>query len=91
MTIDSLRLVRNVLLRTFIIGVAFAVLLMIVTLLAWDTWLPMTIRTFHTDEATIVPIVIRFFVDLRFYLLFILLAPGLAIHWTIKKEQAAKK
>jgi sterol desaturase/sphingolipid hydroxylase (fatty acid hydroxylase superfamily) len=91
MTLDTLRIVRNVLLRTFVVGCVFALLLALVTFGAWDCWVSSAMRMAHTDEATLVPVVLSFFAQLRFFLVFIVLAPALALHWTIKREQSRLK
>lgn len=90
MTLDLLRLLRNILLRSVVVGLIIALLLAAVTFGAWDTWTGTATKWFHTDEATLVPLVINFFVDIRFFLLFVLLTPGLAIHWTLTKELSRK-
>jgi hypothetical protein len=86
--LDTLRLFRNVLLRCFAIGVVFALLTLIATLLAWPVWTGLAMRWFHADEAQLSTIVLAFFTEVRFYFLFILLAPALALHWTLGSERA---
>ncbi len=88
---ETLRLTRNILLRWFVVGVMLALMLGLVTICAWDWWTTMAGTWFHTDTATMTPIVLEFFVDLRFFLLFFVLAPALAIHWTLKHEQTQKR
>jgi len=91
MTIETLRLTRDILLRIFIIGFVFALLLGLVTMVGWNTWLGLAGDWFQTDPATLTPLVLKFFLNVRFFLLFLILAPALAIHWTLRKEQARKK
>ena len=83
---ELVRVLRNIFLRSFLVGGAIGLLMAIVTVVAWDTAMSITTRFFHTDVATASPIVLRFFVDLRFFLFFCLLTPGLALHWTLKAE-----
>jgi hypothetical protein len=90
MTLDTLRLLRNILLRSFVVGVAFGLLFGIITFAGWNTWIGMATSLCHTDEATLTKLILHFFVDLRFYLVFLLLTPGLALHWTLRKEEARK-
>jgi hypothetical protein len=86
--LDTLRLIRNILLRCFAIGVVFALLMLIATLAAWPVWTGLAMRWFHADEAQLANIVLAFFTAIRFYFLFILLAPALALHWTLRSESA---
>ncbi len=87
MSYEILRLLRNILLRTFVIGFILALLLGLVTMTGWTTWMGIASSWFHTTPETLTPIVLEFFVTIRFYLLFIVLAPALALHWTLRKEQ----
>ena len=86
--LDSLRLVRNILLRIFAVGVVFALLMLVATLAAWPVWTGLAMRWFHADEAQLSAIVLQFFTAIRFYFLFILLAPALALHWTLRSERS---
>ncbi len=90
MNLETLRLIRNILLRTVVVGVLLAIVLCIITMVGWHVGMKMAVHCFHTDAATVTPLVMKFFVDIRFFLLFVLLAPGLAIHWTIKREATRK-
>lgn len=85
--LERLRLIRNVLLRTFVVGFVIALVLGLVTMMGWVKWMTMASAWFHTDPATLTPLVLNFFLDIRFFLLFIVLAPALAMHWTIKKAE----
>jgi len=42
--LDTLRLVRNVLLRTFAVGVVFALVMLVATLAAWPVWTGLATR-----------------------------------------------
>ncbi len=87
-TFDTLRLLRNILLRCFAIAVVFALLMLVATLAAWPVWTGLAMRWFHADEAQLTNVVLSFFTAIRFYFLFILLAPALALHWTLRSERA---
>lgn len=91
MIYDTLRLIRNILFRIFVIGTVIALGLGLVTLTSWTTWMGIASQWFHTDTATLTPIVLKFFMDIRFFLLFIVLAPALAVHWTLKRDLDKKK
>jgi uncharacterized BrkB/YihY/UPF0761 family membrane protein len=91
MTLETLRLIRNVLLRSFAIGVVIALLMAIGFVVARPIWTGLVISWFHTDEAGLSTLVLRLFTEIRFYLVFVLLVPGLAIHWTIRSELARSK
>jgi hypothetical protein len=84
MNYETLRLVRNILLRSFVVGIVIALVLGSVILIGWTTWMGMASEWFHTDSATLTPLVLKFFVEIRFFLLFIVLTPALAIHWTLR-------
>jgi hypothetical protein len=86
--LDTLRLVRNILLKCFVIGVVFALLMLVATLAAWPVWTGLAMSWFHADQAQLSSIVLQFFTAIRFYFLFVLLAPALALHWTLRSESA---
>lgn len=88
---QSLRLLRNVLLRSFVVGLIIAFVLGLGTMMSWTTFTEIMGSRLHADEATLAPLVLEFFLNVRFFLLFILLTPALAIHWTIKKDNSMKK
>lgn len=83
---ESLRLVRNIFIRIFVIGALFGVLFAIATLAGWNLWISLAARLFHTDTATVTLVTLQFFVGLRFFLWFGVLTPALAMHWTLKAE-----
>jgi ABC-type arginine/histidine transport system permease subunit len=91
MNTTTLRLARNLLLRSFVVGLVIALLLGLIVMAGWSTWIDLASAWFHTDEATLTPIILQFFMTIRFFLLFILLTPALAIHWTLKKDNPGKK
>ncbi len=88
MAFETLRLIRNILLRIFAIGVVFALLMLIAMLAAWPVWTSLAVRWFHADEAQLGAVALQFFTAVRFYFVFVLLAPALALHWTMNSERA---
>jgi hypothetical protein len=88
MSLETMRLLRNILLRSFVIGIGFAIFFAVLTFGLWDWWMNFATKMAHTEPATFVPILLNFFVDIRFLLIFLVLTPALALHWTIKREQA---
>ena len=92
MSYETIRILRDVLLRAFVIGVAFALLYGVVTLLGWQTWLSLvTVRWHLVDERTFGILLVTWFSVLRFFLVFVLLVPGLALHWTLKREEHRRR
>ncbi len=85
---ETLRLLRNILLRSFAVGVVFALVMLVATLAAWPVWTGLAMSWFHADQAQLSAVVLAFFTAIRFYFLFILLAPALALHWTLRSERA---
>ena len=61
LALDTLRLVRNILLRCFAIGVVFALLMLVATLMAWPVWTGLAISWFHADQAQLSAIVLAIF------------------------------
>lgn len=90
MALDTLRLMRNILLRSVGIGIVIALLMGVATLAFWSFWTGLATTWFRTDEAYLSGVVIWFFTAVRFLLVFVLLTPALALHWTYKSEQARR-
>lgn len=84
--LETLRLLRNVLLRWFVIGIVVGLLQLIAMLTAWSFWVSLASAWWHTDEQHLSTVALTYFTVLRFFLVFMLLIPGLAIHWTIRSE-----
>lgn len=84
---EILRVVRNILLRAFAIGVTIMILLAIITFSGWETWMSIFTEKWHLiSRDALSVIVVSFFTEARFFLLLCLLTPALAIHWTLKRE-----
>ncbi len=90
MALETLRLIRNILLRSFLIGAAIDLVQIVATLTAWSFWISLASAVWHTDEPHLSAVALNYFTLTKFFLVFVLLAPGLAIHWTIKSELARK-
>lgn len=91
MSLNSLRLLKNILLRSVLIGVGFTLLFALVTFGAWDAWIVPATRILHTSQSEISNLVLTLFTEIRFFLVFVLLSPALAIHWTLKAEADKSK
>jgi hypothetical protein len=87
MNYETLRLLRNIFLRSFVVGAAISVSSQIATITFWTAWMNLAVTWFHIDAALFTPVVVWFFTSVKFFLLFILLTPGLALHWTVRCEK----
>ena len=87
MSTESLKQVRNILLRTLLVSMILAWTLAALTIALWDTWSGMTEQWFHTPADALGPIISNWFALIKFYALFVLLAPALGLHWEIKQRE----
>ena len=83
---EVLVLIRNILFKTFIVGVLFALFLFVMTWFFWDAWSTFIYSKFQMTEKELGEQVVNFFIWLRFYLVFVILVPAIALHWTIKSR-----
>jgi hypothetical protein len=90
MTLESLRLVRNILLRAAALSYAFIILSALIWIPLSETWIGLTGNLYHVSADTVRNIVVGFLSIAKFYGIFLLLIPGLALHWTIKSEESRK-
>lgn len=88
--IDSLRLARNILLKTAIVTFVFSLIMAVATFSVWDTWTGLSASWFRTDRVVLGPLMLYFFAGVKFFAIFVLLAPALAIHWTIGSAKKTK-
>ena len=90
MTLESMRFARNLLLRS----AAVCYGLLILSVLAWlplsHTWTRVCTNWYHVTPEKVHAIVVDFFTVAKFYAIFVLLVPALALHWTIKSEESKK-
>lgn len=82
--IESLKQVRTVLLRTTLVSLVLAWSLGAVTILLWDVWSATTSQWMRTPVAELGPIITNWFALIKFFVIFVLLAPALGLHWEIK-------
>lgn len=83
---ETIQTLRNVLLRTFLISLVIALLMAVAYYCGRSHWDRMIVDRLHLiDQSSLNVVVFSFFMLVRFYLLFILLAPALALHWTLKR------
>ena len=84
---QKLILIRDFLLKTFVIGFAFAILLFVMTAVFWDKWSTFLYTKFEVPKKELGELVIDSFLHLRLYLIFVLLVPGISMHWLIKSKK----
>lgn len=87
MNIASLIQIRNVLLRTLLISLILAYILAGLTVALWDTWSGITSQWFRTPVEELGPMISSWFALIKFYMIFVLLAPALGLHWEIKRRR----
>ncbi len=86
---ETMRQIRNILLRTFAVTFVLNLLMAAATFGLWDTWTSITGQWFHTSPQSLGPQMVSFFTTIKFFALFVLLGPALALHWTLKAEAKA--
>ena len=74
---------RNLLLRVFVVGVTFGLLYLILTMSFWDTWVSV-FGMWKIEEKDAAMLMAESFTLLRIILVFLILVPAVALHWTSK-------
>lgn len=80
-------LIRDFLFKTFIVGILFAIVLFILTTTFWNIWSSLIFSKFQVTPKELGTLVVNSFLCLRFYLVFIILVPGISLHWLIKTKK----
>jgi len=76
---------RNLLLRTFLVGLLIAIVMFVVLISFWHTWEMLVANLFGTDEKEFGNVILYFFTNVRLILVFLILSPAIALHWMSKK------
>jgi hypothetical protein len=86
---QTVRIIRDIFFKTFLISL-IAALLFAGVYFGWRArWIRIVVEQFQLiDEKSLNLVVMEFFMWIRFYLIFVLLAPALALHWTLKRLQS---
>ena len=82
----NLTLIRDLLLKTFLIGLVFGVLLFVMTVTFWEQWSSFVFAKFQIPKSELGEMFVNSLLYLRLYLIFVILVPGIAVHWTIKSK-----
>lgn len=88
LSLETIRLLRNILLRTFAVGAGIHISSALITFLAWDQWLLMIQSLIDVNPHRMTMLVIEFYAVSKFLLMFVVLPLALALHWTLKCETA---
>lgn len=80
---QTLITIRDFLFKTFLIGLLIAVLLMVISIILWEPWSLFINNKFLVTEEDLGKMFVNSFLYLRFYLLFIILSPAIALHWLV--------
>ena len=83
---DTIRIIRDILFRTFLISLLVGLLFVGIYFGGRGYWQRLTVDRFALiDEKSLNVVVMDFLLLIRFYLVFVLLTPALALHWTLKR------
>jgi hypothetical protein len=90
MSYPGLRIARCILLKAFLIGFVMHLIFAAIVLCGSNFWMPMVSTVWHiSDPQWYWKIAAEWFAVSKFFLFYILLVPGLAIHCTLKRLDKA--
>ena len=81
---QNMILLRNFLFKTFIVGLLFALFIFVMTMTFWDNWTSLVFSKFQLPAKELAELFVNSMLTLRLYLIFVILVPAIALHWTIK-------
>lgn len=88
MSLESLKLLRDFLLYTFVVGLVLGLVLVTLTFWQWENAVRFAVNTFQlASRESLAIAVLNLFLEIRFFLLFCVLAPALALHWIIRRRE----
>ncbi|GEM_PF-910319 len=81
---QKLLFIRDFLFKYFVVSLIFAIIFFILTKTFWDFGSSLVYSTFHVSKEEFGKMTVCWFLQLRFFIIFILLVPALTLHWTVK-------
>jgi len=85
MTLETLKILRSILLKSFLIGYVLMLVTWAMYFLWRGNWEMLMVDQWHLiDRSTLEIIIVSLYSLAKFYFLFCILVPALAIHWVIK-------
>ncbi len=84
---ENLFIIRNFLYRFFVIGFIFSIIAQITFMSISGPALDDAIRILHLPPVYVQNLIISSLVYIRVFLLYFILTPALALHWTISKDK----
>jgi len=81
---ENIILWRNILLRSFVIGLLIGLLLFGATIAFWHVAVGWVVFFFQVDQRALGRILLQFFTNVRLVIIFFFLVPALALHWTAR-------
>ncbi len=82
---QTLTLIKRFLFKTFFVGLFFAILMFFATLYFWGPWSSLIASKFYLNSSELGELVVKNFLMIRFYLVFVFLVPAIGLHWTLKE------
>lgn len=87
---EKLILVRNFLYRLFLIGFLFSVFAQVMYMLMSGPTIIEATKLLGLPPFFLTKLMISTIVSIRIFLVYVILAPALALHWTISRDKAIK-
>lgn len=86
METDKMIFFRGLLFKTFLIGILLAIIVALLTFALRGAFMPLATSVFRVEEGEVNELIFAFFLNVRLVLLFLILAPAIALHWMIKNK-----
>jgi len=86
METEKMIFLRSFLFKTFLVGILFAIILALLTFALRGAFMPLATSVFRVEEAEVNELIFAFFLNVRLVLLFLILAPAVALHWMIRNK-----
>lgn len=89
MNLEKLKFWRSFLFRTAAVSYAIAALSSLIAVTSWNTWQSLIVQWYHTSPEAVGSVVLSYFTGIKFFIVYLLLAPAIGLHWTIKAHEKA--
>lgn len=89
MNLEKLKFWRSLLFRTAGVSYLLAAFSSLIAAASWTTWQNLVVQWYHTTPEAIGSVILCYFTGIKFFIVYLLLAPAIGLHWTIKANEKA--
>lgn len=88
MNFETLRLLRDLCLKMAIVATVISLGSAVILFGMWDVWSKLCFSLYKLDSAQLMLLCVYFYSAAKFFVIYMLLTPALALHWTMRSAHS---